>query len=96
MGKRRTDLIVGGAPAGINIPPVEDGCLTIRTSINIMTIHGNKSTAPSGMEILEFPFSLIRRRKKANLVEVLYLFEVESSSGNGGGDGTEGIRFTRF
>lgn len=89
-----THLMVGGAPAGISIPPVEEGCRTTRTSINIMTIHGNISTAPRGMDIFELPFSRIRRRKKANLDEGRY-FSCDGSS-NGGGLATDGIRFTRF
>jgi hypothetical protein len=31
-----------------------------------MTMHGKSRTIPSGMEMDEFPFSRMRRRKKAN------------------------------
>lgn len=91
---RPTHLMVGGAPAGISIPPVEEGWRTTRIRINIMTIHGNKSTAPRGMDIFELPFSRIRRRKKANLGEDRNL-SCDGSS-KGGGLATDGIRFTRF
>lgn len=59
-------LIEGGAPAGNKIRPGEDGCRTMRTKISIITMSGNMSTVPSGMDILEFPFNLIRRRKKVD------------------------------
>lgn len=59
-----------------------------------MTIQGNKSTAPRGTDILEFPFRRIRRLKKANLEEVLCFSRVGSSKG--GGLGTDGIRLMRF
>jgi len=56
----------GGAPAGIRIRPVEEGCVTMRRTIRTITIHGNRSTKPSGIEIAEFLLSRIRRLKKAN------------------------------
>ena len=37
------------------------------TIIDIMTIHGNNSTAPSGTEIFELPFNRMRLLKKDNL-----------------------------
>lgn len=86
--------MVGGAPAGINMPPVEEGCRTIRIRIRMMTIHGNRSTAPSGIDIFEFPFKRIRRRKKANLDDIRS-FSCEGSF-NGGGFAVDGIRFTSF
>ena len=87
-------LIVGGAPAGMSMPPVEESWRMTRTRINIMTIHGNKSTAPRGTDILEFPFRRIRRLKKANLEDDLCV--PPDGSSKGGGLGTEGIRLTRF
>lgn len=89
-----THLMVGGAPAGISMPPVDESCRITSTRINMMTIQGNKSTAPRGTDILEFPFRRIRRLKKANLEEVLCFSRVGSSKG--GGLGTVGIRLMRF
>lgn len=37
--------------------------------ISMMTIHGNKSTKPIGMEIFELPFSRMRLLKNAALEE---------------------------
>jgi hypothetical protein len=56
----------GGEPAGIQVPPGLEGCLVMRTNINIMTIIGNNSTNPRGMEMEELPLSRIRREKRAN------------------------------
>ncbi len=56
----------GTPPPGIFIMPCESGDLTNRTSINTMTRHGNSRTRPRGNETVEFPLSLMRRRKKAN------------------------------
>jgi hypothetical protein len=50
--------------------PCESGDLTKRTSIRIMTRHGNSRTSPSGNETVEFPFKRMRRRKNANRGEV--------------------------
>lgn len=36
------------------------------STIRMITMHGNSSTNPSGIEIEELPFNLMRRRKKAN------------------------------
>ena len=58
--------IAGGAPAGIISPPGEEGWRTTRTSIRIMTRHGNSNTAPSGTEIFELPFNRMRLLKKDN------------------------------
>ena len=87
-------LIDGGAPAGISILPVDEGCRTTRTSIRIITIQGNRSTAPRGMETFELPFKRIRRRKKANLGVIRSVWRDTSS--REGRLGEEGIRFTRF
>jgi hypothetical protein len=56
----------GGAPAGIRIRPGEEGWVTMRRTIRTITIHGNSSTNPNGIEIVEFLLSRIRRLKKAN------------------------------
>lgn len=87
-------LISGGAPAGINILPGEDGCRTMRTSINIITRRGNKSTAPSGIDIFELPFKRIRLLKKANLGKIRSFRRLISSKDGRLGD--EGIRFAKF
>lgn len=58
-----------------------------------MTRHGNSSTKPKGIEIEEFPLSLIRRLKNANFgITRPFSFELSSS---GGMTGAEGIRFVR-
>jgi len=57
----------GGVPAGIKMPPGEEGWRTKRSRIRIITRHGNNKTKPRGIEIDELPFSRILRRKKANL-----------------------------
>ena len=93
-------LIDGGAPAGIKMLPGDDGCRTISTRISIITIQGNKSTAPRGMDILEFPFNRILLLKNANR-GVSRFFRRERSSREGnfsreGRFGDEGMRFTRF
>ena len=92
--------IIGGAPAGISIPPGVDGCRTTRTKINIITIQGNKSTAPSGMDIFEFPFKRIRRRKKASPGDIRSFCRErspkEGSFSREGRFGDEGILFAIF
>ena len=59
--------MAGGAPAGMKIVPGEEGCTTMSINIRIITIHGNRSTKPKGIDIFELPFSRIRRLKKADL-----------------------------
>lgn len=87
-------LINGGAPAGISIVPDEDGCLTMRTSIKIITRSGNKSTAPNGMDIDEFPFKRMRLLKNPNLGSKRSCCrDISSSEGRLGG---EGIRFAKL
>lgn len=66
-GEGDTNLIEGGVPAGIKIPPGEAGCRTKRSRISTITRHGNSKTRPRGIEIDELPFRRILRRKKANL-----------------------------
>lgn len=85
----------GGAPAGTSILPGEEGCRTTRTSINISTMHGNKSTKPKGMEMRELSLRRIRRRKKAMERGDIFsaLFERPSSVGM---FCVEGIRFLTF
>ena len=85
--------MAGGAPAGIIKLPGEEGCLTINTIMRIMTRHGNKSTAPSGTEIFEFPLRRIRRLKKDSL-GMSRSFSLLRSEREGI-DAAEGIRFVR-
>ena len=61
--------MAGGAPAGIKIVPGEEGCITTSIRIKTMTIQGNKSTKPIGMDILEFPFSRILLLRNADREE---------------------------
>src|SRR3954469_8030586 len=39
-----TYLMLGGEPAGINILPGEEGCLTNSTKMRIITMHGKRMT----------------------------------------------------
>lgn len=57
--------MAGGAPAGINILPGFDGCLTNNTRIRMTTMSGKRITTPSGTEMLEFPLNLNGRLKYA-------------------------------
>ena len=82
-------MIAGGVPAGINIPTPDLGCRTKSTKINTTTIHGNKRTTPSGIEMLELPFNRSGRLKNANL-DVTFVLPLSSSTI---GNGEEGIRF---
>lgn len=66
----------------------------MRTSINIITISGNKSTAPNGIDIFELPFKRIRLLKKANLGKIRSFRRLISSKD--GRIGEEGIRFANF
>jgi hypothetical protein len=90
----RTDLIDGGAPAGINILPGDEGCRTTRIRIRITTRHGKRRTNPSGIDIEEFRFSRILLRKNDNL-GTNRPFSREMSS-RVGRFGEEGIRFEIF
>lgn len=74
--------------------PDEDGCLTMRTSIKIITRSGNKSTAPNGMDIDEFPFKRMRLLKNPNLGSKRSCCrDISSREGRLGG---EGIRFAKL
>ncbi len=86
--------MAGGAPAGIIKLPGDDSCRTIRTIMSIMTMHGNKSTAPRGTEIFELPFSRMRLLTKDNRGMILSFSLVRSD--REGRFGVDGIRFTRF
>lgn len=66
----------------------------MRTSINKITISGNKSTAPNGIDIFELPFKRIRLLKKANLGKIRSFRRLISSKD--GRIGEEGIRFANF
>ena len=66
----------------------------MRTSIRIMTIHGNSNTAPSGTETFELPFSRMRLLKKDNLGTKRSFSLLRSS--RDGKAGVEGIRLMRL
>ena len=53
-------------PAGIKIPPGDEGCRTNKSRMKTITRHGNSNTNPRGIEIDELPFNRMRRRKNAN------------------------------
>ncbi len=66
----------------------------MRTSIKIITRSGNKSTAPNGMDIDEFPFKRMRLLKNPNLGSKRSCCrDISSREGRLGG---EGIRFAKL
>lgn len=81
----------GGAPAGMRMPPGEDGCLTKIRTIKIITTHGKSKTMPSGIEMEEFPRSRMRLLRKANRTD--WPFSREASS-NDASAGARGMRLT--
>lgn len=83
-----TNLIEGGVPAGIRMPPGDEGCRTKRSRTRTITMHGNSKTKPRGMEMDELPFKRIRRRKKANLERLRPFSREESSRGRLGEEGS--------
>jgi len=85
-------LMAGGDPAGINIPTPDLGCRTNNTKIKTTTMQGNNNTTPRGIEMLEFPFSLSGRRKKASRELVFALVFTSSMDGRFGD--VEGMRFS--
>jgi hypothetical protein len=93
-------LIEGGAPAGNSNPPGFEGCRTTRTSIKIITMHGNRRTTPSGIDIFEFPRNRIRLRKNANLaVQFSLSHDISPKEGSFSREvrlGEEGIRLAIF
>ena len=95
--RRSTYLMAGGAPAGIKICPGDEGCRTMITSINIITIRGNNSTSPNGIEIFEFPFKRIRLLKKPRCgAPRSFLGAHSSREAREGRLGDDGILFARF
>lgn len=87
-GGFKANLIDGGVPAGIKMPPGDEGCRTKRRRIRTITRHGNNKTKPRGIEIEEFPFRRILRRKKSNLGSTLpFSRDAASSSGRLGEEG---------
>lgn len=86
----KTNLIAGGAPAGIKMPTPELGCRAKSTNINTTTMQGKSKTTPSGMDMLELPFNLSGLLKKASR-EVFLGFDLLSSIW--GSSGAVGIRF---
>ena len=93
-------LIEGGDPGGSNVPPVFPGCLATSTIITIITIHGNRSTVPSGTEIFELPRKRILRRKNESRGLIFSLWREislrEDKFSKDGRVGVEGIRFMIF
>lgn len=83
----------GGVPAGTSMRPGELGCLTTKMRIKSTTKLGKRSRKPSGIDMEEFPFSLIRLRKNDSLGSVLG-FSFFQSAGSGT-DESEGRRLTR-
>jgi hypothetical protein len=81
----------GGAPAGMRMPPGEDGCLTKIRTIKIITTHGKSKTMPSGIEIEEFPRSRMRLRRKANRTDWPFSRETSSKEASAG---ARGMRLT--
>ena len=78
----------GGVPAGIKIPPGDEGCRTNRSKIRTITRHGNSNTKPNGIEMEELPFNRILLLKKANLACRLPFSREASSRGRLGDDGS--------
>jgi len=86
--------MAGGAPAGIIKLPGDELCCTTRAIIRIITMRGNKSTAPSGTDIFELPLSRIRLLKKDNFGMNRSFSLVKSLREGSLGD--EGILFIKF
>lgn len=82
------NLIEGGVPAGIRIPPGDEGCRTKRSRTRTITMHGNSKTKPRGIEIDELPLRRILRRKKANREKLRPFSREESSMGRLGVEGS--------
>jgi len=78
-GEGDTNRIEGGVPAGIRMPPGDEGCRTKRSRMKTITRQGNSKTNPRGIEMDELPFNRMRRRKKANRGEA-WPFSRETSS----------------
>lgn len=86
-------LTVGGAPAGLSMCPDDSGCRTTSNNITINSIHGKSRTKPSGIEMRELPFNLMRLLKMLNLGDILSaVFERSSIFGSAA---VEGRRFFR-
>jgi hypothetical protein len=75
-------------PAGIKIPPGEEGCRTKRSKTRTITRHGNSKTNPRGIEIDELPFNRILLLKNANLEKVRPFSREASSTGRLGEEGS--------
>lgn len=89
-----TYRIDGGAPAGTNILPGEDGCLTTSIKMINTTMLGKSRTKPNGIEIEEFPFIFMRLLKNDNLDRGVLLSFFQSSSV--GALGVEGKRLSKL
>lgn len=88
QARGKTNLIDGGVPAGIKMPPEDEGCRTNNRRIRIITRQGNSNTNPKGMATDEFPFNRILRLKKASRGEVWPFSRGRSSRGRLGAEGT--------
>jgi len=86
--------MTGGAPAGTNIRPGDEGCRRKRMHMSTITMQGNRTTMLRGIDSVELPFSRIRLLKNASLgVKRSEGFE---KSFNVGSWEEEGKRFVRF
>lgn len=74
------------------MPTPDLECRITSTKINMRTIHGNKRTTPSGIEILELPLSRSGRLKKASLDEI-FGFSLAFSTDGRSALAAEGMRF---
>lgn len=88
MGESKTNRMEGGVPAGIKIPPGDEGCRTKRSRMKTITRHGNSKTNPKGIEMDELPFKRMRRRKKAKGAELRPFSRGSSSMGRLGALGS--------
>ena len=84
--------MVGGAPVEMNGAEGESEWRTKMTRITIRTMHGNRRTTPSGIEMLELPRNRIRLFKKLTDFGEIFSadFDISSSLGM---VGVEGKRF---
>lgn len=85
-------LIAGGEPEGIKIEVRLSGCRENKSSMSRITVTGNNNTTPSGIDIDEFPFNRIRRRRNDNR-DGRRPLEISSSEGI---PSFEGIRRTSW
>jgi hypothetical protein len=89
-GEGRVYRIDGGVPAGTNIRPGELGCLMTRMRMINTTRPGKRRRKPSGIDMDEFPFNLMRLRKKDSRESALGFSSFQSAAW--GAEETEGRR----